>query len=158
MSDTERIYDLIFNAKVPSPQEIKEFCLRIADIRTKPREEMNERLHQRIISDHIDPDAGERFVETYLSLIYDEDDENFIIGELTKVFGNRKVAECVILLKHLVPDFPRLLLLLIICHPDTPPLLMLSRFCSCHPIFNTKAIIRNVISIYDATGRNDSQG
>lgn len=139
MSDYERIRDLVFNAPMPSDAEIEEFCQHIVDCRQMPRKE---RPRQQL-----NPTTGKESIELCLRLLYNDNDENFMIGELTKTFGNRKVAKY--LLEILESDLASMLVLLTIRYPDTPPLLMLSKFCSGFSEFNSRNIIHTVVELYD---------
>lgn len=146
MPDSLRIEDIDFNANVLSHEEIDEYCLRVAAIRSSIFEDRRRRYCRELIRDYIGTDVDENFFETYSRLVSDENDENFMTGELTKIFGNRQVAKYLITI--LMPDYTRTLLLLIMSHPDKHPILVLGSFCTdFHYI--TESVLRDVFRIYD---------
>lgn len=146
MPDYGNLNTMDFNVSILSHEEIREFHDRAERIRSWPWEDWRERGCRELIRDYIDYDVDENFFETYLRLVSDENDINFMVGELTKIFEKREIADLLTLI--LIPDCVRELLLLIMSHPGMSPLLVLSSYCT-DIKYNTEMIIHEVIKVYE---------
>lgn len=130
-----------------SPEDLDKAFRTIIHFQITPREEVAEGLRRGFIIHQMEPEFYELFLEKYLHLLYDDYDENFVVGELAISFRSREIANY--LLSALEPEFLRMLLLLILTRQESPPLLILLLFCEKFDHINMAEIIDNLAELID---------